>query len=65
MAPHKKRQEILRRYLAPFKPVMPLLELDGARLWKVEAQNARELDVGRFRKFFACAGNVTGKEGGR
>lgn len=65
MAPHKKRQEILRRYLAPFKPMMPLLELDGARLWKAEAQNAHELDVGRFRKFFACAENVIGKEGGR
>lgn len=65
MAPHKKRQEILRRYLAPFKPVMPLLELDGARLWKAEAQNAHELDVERFRKFFACAENVIGKEGGR
>lgn len=65
MAPHKKRQEILRRYLAPFKPVMPLLELSGVRLWKAEAQNAHELDVGRFRKFFACAENVIGKEGGR
>lgn len=64
MASHKKRQEILKRYLAPFKPVMPLLELDGARLWKTEAQNAHELDVGRFRKFFACAENVIGKEGG-
>lgn len=65
MAPHKKRQEVLRRYLAPFKPVMPLLELDGARLWKAEAQNAHELDVERFRNFFACAENVIGKEGGR
>ena len=65
MAPHKKRQEVLRRYLAPFKPVMPLLELEGARLWKAEAQNAHELDVERFRKFFACAENVIGKEGGR
>ncbi|GMV92342.1 MAG: hypothetical protein AMXMBFR82_21200 [Candidatus Hydrogenedentota bacterium] len=65
MATHKKRQEILRRYLAPFKPVMPLLELDGARLWKAEAQNAHELDVDRFRKFFACAENVIGKEAGR
>lgn len=62
VAAHKKRQEILRRYLAPFKPVMPLLELDGARLWKAEAQNAHELDVDRFRKFFACAENVIGKE---
>lgn len=65
MAEHKKRQEIWRRYLAPFKPVMPLLELPGARLWKAEAQNAHELDVDRFRRFFACAENVIGKEGGR
>lgn len=65
MADHKKRQEVLRRYLAPFKPVMPLLELDGVRLWKAEAQNAHELDIERFRKFFACAENVIGKEGGR
>jgi len=65
MAVHKKRQEILRRYFAPFKPVMPLLELVGARLWKAEAQNAHELDVERFRKLFACAENVIGKEGGR
>lgn len=65
MAGHKKRQEIWRRYLAPFKPVMPLLELPGARLWKTEAQNAHELDVDRFRRFFACAENVIGKEGGR
>jgi predicted nucleic acid-binding protein len=65
MPDHKKRQEIWRRYLAPFKPIMPLLELPGARLWKAEAQNAHELDVERFRKFFACAENVIGKEGGR
>lgn len=64
MAEHKKRQEILRRYLAPFKPVIPLLEIDGARLWKAEVQNAHELDIERFRKFFACAENVIGKEGG-
>ena len=65
MADHKKRQEIWRRYLAPFKPVMPLLELPGARLWKAEAQNAHEFDVDRFRRFFACAENVIGKGGGR
>lgn len=65
MPGHKKRQEIWRRYLAPFKPVMPLLDLPGARLWKAEAQNAHELDVERFRRFFACAENVIGKEGGR
>lgn len=65
MAEHKKRQEIWRRYLAPFKPVMPLIELSGARLWKTEAQNAHELDVDHFRRFFACAENVIGKEGGR
>lgn len=65
MPGHKKRQEIWRRYLAPFKPVMPLLELPGARLWKVEAQNAHEIDLERFRRFFACAENVIGKEGGR
>ncbi|MFZ2632336.1 MAG: PIN domain-containing protein [Desulfosalsimonadaceae bacterium] len=65
MAEHKKRQEIRRRYIAPFKPVMPLLELPGARLWKTEAQNAHELEVDRFRRFFACAENVIGKEGGR
>ena len=53
------------RYLAPFKPVMPLLELDGAQLWKAEAQNAHELDVKRFRKLLACAENVIGKKGGR
>lgn len=64
MAEHKKRQEIWRRYIAPFKPVMPLLELSGARLWKSEAQNAHELDIDRFRRFFACAENVIGKEGG-
>ena len=65
MVEHKKRQEIWRRYLAPFKPVMPLLELPGARLWKTEAQNAHELDVDRFCRFFACAENVIGKDGGR
>lgn len=65
MADHKKRQEILRRYLAPFKPIMPLLELPGARLWKAEAQNAHEFDVERFRHFFAYAENIIGKEGGR
>jgi predicted nucleic acid-binding protein len=65
MAEHKKRQEIWRRYLSPFKPIMPLLELPGARLWKTEAQNAHELGVERFRRFFVCAENVIGKEGGR
>jgi hypothetical protein len=65
MPSHRKRQEILRRYLSPFKPIMPLCELPGARLWKAEAQNAHELDVERFAKFFACAENVIGKEGGR
>lgn len=65
MPEHKKRQEIWRRYLAPFKPVMSLLELPGARLWKVEAQNAHELDVDRFRRFFTCAENVIGKEAGQ
>jgi predicted nucleic acid-binding protein len=65
MAEHKKRQEIWRRYLAPFKPVIPLCELPGARLWKTEAQNAHELDIDRFRRFFACAENVIGKEDGR
>ena len=65
MADHKKRQEVWRRYLAPFKPVLPLLDLPGARLWKAEAQNAHELDVNRFHRFFACAENVIGKEGGR
>ena len=65
MPDHKKRQEIWRRYLAPFKPVMPLLQLPGARLWKAEAQNAHELNTARFRHFFACAENVIGKEGGR
>jgi hypothetical protein len=65
MVEHKKRQEIWRRYLAPFKPVMPLLDLPGARLWKTEAQNAHELDLDRFRRFIACAENVIGKESGR
>lgn len=65
MAEHKNRQEVWRRYLAPFKPVLPLLDLPGARLWKAEAQNAHELDVDRFRRFFACAENVIGKESGR
>lgn len=65
MAPHKKRQEVLRRYFAPFKPVMPLLEIDGTRLWKAEAQNAHELDADRFRRLFAYVENVIGKEGGR
>jgi len=65
MPSHRKRQEILRRHLAPFKPIMPLLEFDGVRLWKAEAQNAHALDVDRFRNFFAYAENVIGKEGGR
>lgn len=65
MASHKKRQEIWRRYLAPFKPVTPLLAMEGARLWKAEAQNAHELDAVRFRKFSIYAENVIGKEGGR
>lgn len=65
MAEHKKRQEIWRRYLSPFKPIIPLLELPGARLWKTEAQNAHEFGVDRFCRFFACAENVIGKEGGR
>lgn len=65
MQPHKTRQEIWRRYLAPFKPVMPLLDLPGARLWKAEAQNAHELDVAAFRRLFACAENVIGKEGAK
>jgi hypothetical protein len=62
MQPHRIRQEIWRRYLAPFKPVMPLLELPGARLWKGEAQNAHELDVAAFRRMFGCAENVIGKD---
>jgi predicted nucleic acid-binding protein len=65
MPGHKKRQEVWRRYLAPFKPVLPLLELHGARLWKAEAQNAHEFDLARFRQFLASAMNVIGLETGR
>jgi len=65
MPEHKKRQEVWRRYLAPFLPMLPLLELDGARLWRGEAKNGHELDLTRFLRFFACARNVIGKEGGR
>lgn len=62
MRPHRKRQEVWRRYLAPYRPLLPLLKLEGARLWRAEAQNGHELDLERFLKLFSCAENVIGRE---
>lgn len=65
MPPHRRRQELWRRYLAPFRPLLPLLKLDGARLWRGEAQNAHELDLPRFLSLLSCAEKVIGKEAGQ
>lgn len=60
MLPHRKRTELWRRYLAPFRPLSRLWNLDNAHLWRGEAGNAHKLDVNRFQGFFDHARAVLG-----
>lgn len=63
MKPHRKRAERLKRYLAPLRPLARLWTVDGARLWRGEANNAHRMDLARFANFFALAEAVLGKGG--
>jgi hypothetical protein len=52
MLPYRKRTELWRRYLAPFRPLAPLWGLSTAYLWRGEAGNAHAIKLPHFQTFF-------------
>lgn len=62
MLPHRKRSELWRRYLAPFRPLARLWPLENTRLWRGEAGNAHPLNLTQFHPFLQHAQTVLGNQ---
>lgn len=60
MLPHRKRTELWKRYLAPFRPLIGLWGVTDARLWRGEAGNAHPMNLNIFRGFMEHAQSVLG-----
>ncbi|MBI1878386.1 MAG: type II toxin-antitoxin system VapC family toxin [Chloroflexi bacterium] len=63
MLSHRKRIEMWKHYLAPFRPLTRLWLVDRAQLWRGEAGNAHPINLNSFTNFFKLAEDVLGRDG--
>lgn len=61
MIQYRKRMELWKRYLAPFRPLPRLWGVEYARLWRGEAGNAHPLNISVFQNLFEHTEAIFGR----